>query len=130
MKGLAVRFGILLYLILCLVLPSPAFAQTDVLADPCSNVDIAKDSPTCQSRTEKNPITGTDGLLYKVSLVIAIISGIAAIIVIIVGGMQYVTSGGDSQKITSAKHTIVGAVIGLIVIVLAQTIITFIIKRL
>ena len=130
MKGLAVRFGFLLYLLLCLVLPSPAFAQTDVLADPCSNVDIAKDSPTCQSRTEKNPITGTDGLLYKVSLVIAIISGIAAIIVIIVGGMQYVTSGGDSQKITSAKHTIVGAVIGLIVIVLAQTIITFIIKRL
>ena len=99
----------------------------DIFQDACPS---GSTSQTCQSKTTDNPLTGTNGLLYKVASLIAIIAGIAAVIVMIVGGIKYITSGGDAQKITSAKHTIVGALIGLIIIVLAQTIITFVIKRL
>ena len=57
------------------------------------------------------------------------VAGIAAVIVIIVSGIRYMTSGGDSQKVSSAKNTMIGAIAGLLIIVLAQTIITFIVKR-
>ncbi|MBL8122451.1 hypothetical protein JNM87_06935 [Candidatus Saccharibacteria bacterium] len=49
---------------------------------------------------------------------------------IMVSGFRYITSGGDSQKIASAKNTLIGAIIGLVVIALAQTIITFVLSRL
>ena len=99
----------------------------DILQDVCP---AGSTSETCQSKTTANPLTGTGGLLYKVATVVSIVAGIAAVIMIVLGGMRYITSGGDTQKITSAKHTIVGALIGLVIIVLAQTIITFVIKRL
>ncbi len=99
----------------------------DILEEVCPP---GSTSSTCQSTSTTNPLTGTGGLLYKAASVIAVIAGVAAVISIIVGGIRYITSGGDTQKVTSAKHTIVGALVGLVVIVLAQTIITFFIKRL
>ncbi len=99
----------------------------DILDEACP---AGSTSQTCQSKTTDNPLTGTNGLLYKIASLIAIIAGITAIIMMIVGGIRYITSGGDTQKTAAAKHTIVGALIGLVIIVLAQTIITFVIKRL
>jgi hypothetical protein len=48
---------------------------------------------------------------------------------IMVSGFRYITSGGDAQKISSAKNTLVGAIIGLVVIVLARVIITFVLSK-
>ena len=113
----------------------PAFA-VDPLDEICAS---NPDSETCKSHTvavdpatgEKiNPLTGTDGLLYKISTIIATVAGIVAIIVIVVSGFRYITSGGDAQKTASAKSTLIGAIIGLIIIVLAQSIITFVVRKL
>ena len=49
--------------------------------------------------------------------------GIAAVLFIIFGGIKYATSGGDEKKVASAKNTILYAVIGLIVALLANVII-------
>ena len=124
-----VRFGAVLCLFFTFAMPVPAFAQTDVLADPCSDPVVSKDSPTCQSRTKVNPLKGTDGTLYKISMIMAVVSGVAAVIMIIVSGFKYITSGGDTQKTAAAKQTLIGAVVGLVIIVLAQTIITFVVNR-
>ena len=48
---------------------------------------------------------------------------------IIYGGMRYITSGGDSGKITSAKNTIIYALIGLVVVALAQFIVKFVLNK-
>jgi hypothetical protein len=48
---------------------------------------------------------------------------------IIVGGVKYVTSGGSSEKTTSAKDTILFAVVGLIVVALAQVIVRFVLHK-
>ncbi len=48
---------------------------------------------------------------------------------IIVGGLKYITSGGDSGNITSAKNTILYAIVGLIVVALAQIIVRFVLQR-
>ena len=65
----------------------------------------------------------------KVEGVIAIIAGLAAVIMIIVGAFRFVTSSGDAQKAASARTTILSAVIGLVIIVLAQAILTFIVNK-
>ena len=52
--------------------------------------------------------------------------GILAVIMLIFGGIKYATSAGDSNKVTSAKNTIMYAVIGLIVAIFAWAIIRWV----
>ena len=53
--------------------------------------------------------------------------GILADIMLIWGGIRYVLSGGDSGAVSSAKKTILYAVVGLIVAILAYAIVNFVI---
>jgi hypothetical protein len=57
------------------------------------------------------------------------IVGIIAVVMIIVGGIKYITSGGDSNNISGAKNAIMYAVIGLVVVALAQIIVNFVLER-
>lgn len=60
--------------------------------------------------------------------ILSILVGVAAVIMIMVGGFKYVTSGGDSSKTSSAKNTILYAVIGIVIVVFAQSIVFFVLK--
>ena len=86
-------------------------------------------SAGCQAKNT-NPLTGSNGALTKVSDVLAFVAGMIAVIFIIIGGIKYITSAGDSANITSAKNTIIYASIGLVVVVLARAIISFVVNRL
>lgn len=55
--------------------------------------------------------------------------GVVAVIMIIWGGVKYVTSRGDAANVKSAKDTVTYAVIGLIVALFAYAIVNFIIDR-
>lgn len=57
-----------------------------------------------------------------------IVVGVIAVIVIIVAGLNFITSGGDSNKVTAAKNTIVYAIIGLVVVAFAEVIVHFVIS--
>jgi hypothetical protein len=57
------------------------------------------------------------------------VGGVIAVIVIIVAGIMYATSGGDSGNVTKAKNMILYSVIGLIVILIAFVITQFVIGR-
>jgi hypothetical protein len=48
---------------------------------------------------------------------------------LIFGGLKYITSGGESSNISAAKNTILFAIIGLIVVALAQVIVQFALNR-
>lgn len=70
------------------------------------------------------------GSVIKTAIkILSIIVGIAAVIMIIVGGFLYVTSGGDSGKTATAKNTILFAIIGLVIAALAQIIVNFVLDR-
>lgn len=60
--------------------------------------------------------------------VIAIL-GFACVVVMIIGGVQYMTSAGDTQKVTKAKNTILYGLIGLVICVLAFAIVNFVITN-
>lgn len=85
-------------------------------------------STVCQAqKTNGNPVIGEDGLLLKVANVIAIVAGIAAVLVIMVAGLRMITSNGNAEEVTGARRAIVYTVVGLVVIVLARTIIALVI---
>lgn len=58
------------------------------------------------------------------------IVGVAAVIVIIYSGIQYIISAGDSTKVGKAKNTLKYAVIGLIVAIMSYAIVNFVITNL
>ena len=82
------------------------------------------------SKTIKNvPTVSADSVIGNVLNAVYYMIGIAAVIAIIVGGIMYATSGGDSNQITKAKNVILYAVIGVIVTLLAFGITGFVIAR-
>lgn len=56
--------------------------------------------------------------------------GVIAVVMLIWGGIKYAASSGDSNKVTSAKNTIMYAIIGLAVAVLAFAIVNFVVNNL
>lgn len=102
-----------------LVTPLPvAAAPVDVLSDCRSN------SQVCDGGG--NQIW--DALKGIINLLITI-AGIISVIMIIVGGIKYTTSGGDAKSITSGKDTLVYAVIGLVIAIMAFAIVNFVIGK-
>lgn len=104
----------------------------------CNNAQTADEAAACKSRAgidpvtgkPRNPLTGPNGTIIKASRIVAIVAGAAAVILLLVSGLRYVTSSGDSNKISSAKSTFINTLIGLIIIVLAHTLIVFVVSRL
>ena len=56
----------------------------------------------------------------------SIYRGIIAVIMLIIGGIKYVLSGGDSKKVTDAKNTVLYAIIGLVIAVFSYAIVNFV----
>lgn len=67
-----------------------------------------------------------DGIKTIVNVMLFILGAIA-VIMIIIGGIRYTTSNGDASSIKGAKDTILYAVIGLIVAILAYAIVNFVV---
>ena len=73
---------------------------------------------------------GETGAFRKITNTILYIVGIVAVIMLIIGGIRYVISGGDSKKVTDAKNTVLYAIIGLVIAVFAYAIVNFVITSL
>lgn len=70
-----------------------------------------------------------DNIVAQIVNVLSLIIGIIAVIAIILGGAKYITSGGDSGKVSSAKNTVIYAIVGLIIVALAQVIVRFVLSK-
>lgn len=101
--------------------PALAAAKDEI----CAGVGAASGTGGCTTSDG----TSINKLIDTIINVLSLLVGIVAVIMIIIGGFQYITSGGDSGKITTAKHTILYAVIGLVVVAFAQTIVKFVLAR-
>lgn len=80
--------------------------------------------PACQPQ-----LTGLNDIWLIVAAIVEIllrIAAIAAVAYIIYGGAMYITSQGEPDKAQAARKTLIGALTGLIISVLATVIISFI----
>lgn len=109
--------------------PASALAADDITSGLCAGVNLnVSDSTSC------NPNSGeaeskVNNLIKLVINIFSLVVGVVAVIMIIIGGLKYITSSGDSNNITSAKNTILYAIIGLVVVALAQFIVKFVLSK-
>lgn len=104
-------------------LPQKALAQ-------CSNTgNTIGEGIDCAGGTLPKNLTGGDGIITNVINVLLGIVGVVAIIMIIFGALRMVYSAGNEKTVTDARNTILYAVIGLIIAILAFAIVNFITGR-
>lgn len=120
-----------LALMLLPMLPATVHAQTATQNQINSGV-------TCGTQLQFNSNCGaqatntSNSITHLLTIVINIFSlivGVVAVIMIIIGGFKYITSGGESSNVSGAKNTIIYAIVGLVIVVLAQVIVHFVLNR-
>ena len=115
------------------VQPVAVYAQTDKnCVDPsnATNLSLSNGIDCAKSKDQPDSLFASNGIFRTIVNTILFIIGAVSVIMIIFGGFRYVTSGGDSGGVTSAKNTILYAVIGLVVALLAYAIIQFVLGSL
>jgi hypothetical protein len=123
--------GLLVGLMAASIFVSQASAE-ELLYQVCQNDPQAV---ACQENKSpqdpgNNTIYGSHGVITKAAQILTIVIGVAAVIAIIIGGLQYITATGDPSRINEAKNTILYALVGIVVAIIAQSIIVFVIRRL
>ena len=110
-------------LVLASLIGVTALSQAPVFADDvCSSSASAEVKKAAGCSGSGNLFDTIQGILN----VVIGVAGIVAVIFIVVGGFQYMTSSGDPSKTKKAKDTILYACIGLIVCALAFAIVNFV----
>ncbi|OGL37908.1 hypothetical protein A3E49_01365 [Candidatus Saccharibacteria bacterium RIFCSPHIGHO2_12_FULL_49_19] len=113
----------------------PAVAQTqapepNVQEGLCVGASLDLDTPpgaACAGGTDA--IATLNNLIARFINLLSIVVGIVSVIMIIFGGFRYITSAGRDTSVTSAKNTILYAIIGLVIVVLAQVIVRFVLQQ-
>jgi len=94
----------------------PAMAQPDLGLNYATNLGLASQNGDVRD-------TAVDIVKYLMTFL-----GIIAVVIILIGGFRWMTAGGNEDRIASAKKTIIAGAIGLIVILAAFAIVTFVIQ--
>jgi hypothetical protein len=138
-KEIALTFGMFSILAVPLLVPVAVSAATDnsIANQLCSGsnagsspIDISPTSNGADCSSGANDTGNSVSNILKLIInVFSLIVGFVAVIMIIIGGVKYITSGGDSGNISGAKNTIVYAIVGLIIVALAQVIVHFVLAQ-
>lgn len=112
---------------LALVVPDAALAQncTDVAAGGIgTGADCAKPTGAAEN------LFGDGSIFNTVTNILLFLIGAISVVMLIIGGIRYVVSGGDQGAVTSAKNTILYAIIGIVVAFLAFAAVRFVTDQL
>jgi hypothetical protein len=110
------------------------FAPIDASAvswNPFDSVDCKGATATSAICATKNPksVTGSNGAIVTIANFMALIAGIAAVIILLIASIKYITADGDVKEIESAKNTIIYTVIGILVILFAKILVTYVVSK-
>lgn len=107
---------------------APVFALvgTSSKEEACRGVELDDAaSANCGDKASSD----TQKILEQVINIMSAIGAVIAVIVIIVNGIKLVLSSGDSARVNTARSGIIMAIVGLLVIAVAQTLVKFIIGK-
>lgn len=110
------------------------FGVFGVLAapQPAGAINVFKDCNTNKSAIcqEAKGSTKVGSMVQDIINILLYVLGIISVIMIIIGGIRYTTSNGDSAKVTSAKNTVLYSVVGLVVAMLSFVIVNYVVDAL
>lgn len=73
--------------------------------------------------------TGVNSTIKLIINIMSLVVGVVSVIMIIIGGLKYITSQGESSNTAGAKNTILYAIVGLVIVALAQVIVAFVLNK-
>ena len=104
--------------------------QTASAADcNASNLTAAEAAKCTNPSDSTTPLFGADGIMTIITRTMMVIIGSLSVIMLIYGGIRYTISGGESANVTAAKNTIMYAIVGLVVALLAYALVDFVLTR-
>ena len=92
----------------------------------CSGTQLNATDGDCKGKGEENRI---NKLIAAAINILSVIVGIIAVIMIIINGLRFIVSNGDSNSVSNARRGILYAIIGLIFVALAQVIVQFVLNE-
>ena len=107
-------------------LVAPVFEPVNTYAQGAQG-GLAGGASSARGEDQQENLFGEGGLFQTITNVLLFVIGAISVIMLIIGGIRYVLSGGDSSAVTSAKNTILYAVIGIVVAILAYAMVNFVI---
>ncbi len=106
---------------------SAAFAVLFVAVPAVGAVGSIQDGANAARGTGQSAnLFGSTGVFQTITNVLLFVLGAISVIMIIIGGLRYVVSGGNSANVTAAKNTILYAIVGVIIAILSYAIINFV----
>jgi hypothetical protein len=102
---------------------APAAVYADAAGEICQGIGSVDGSGRCAGGTRLTTV------VRRIINILSIIIGIVAVIMIMVAGFKYITANGDSGNLSSAKTTLIYAIVGLVVVALAQFIVKFVLDK-
>ena len=88
---------------------------------------VSQGADSARGTQQPANLFGDTGVFSTISSVLLFIVGAIAVIMIIIGGLRYVISGGDATQVQAAKNTILYALVGIIIAILAYAAVNFVI---
>ncbi len=101
---------------------SEVYANADAANQACKGVEAL--GVTCDAAGSAQEVIS--GPVQVVVQLLTYIVGVASVVMIIYGALKFITSGGNSDATKSAKSTIIYALVGLVIVLLANVIISFV----
>jgi cytochrome bd-type quinol oxidase subunit 2 len=124
------------------VATAQAAACTATNGTACPDQGVCAGATTLQLGTGTNNGTGAtadcsaadqtskvNNIISTVLNVFSVLVGIIAVVMIIYAGFKYISSGGKEESVKTAKNTILYAIIGLVIVALAQLIVKFVLEK-
>ena len=127
------RFLLHIALIVGVAVPllSPSLVQAqDIEKNLACGANLTFDVPvegSCEPDGGVDAAERVDRIVSQVINILSLIVAVVAVVMIIIGGLKYITSGGESGNVTGAKNTILYAVVGLVVVAMAQVLVRFVV---
>ena len=124
--------GLFIVPIVALAMPV-ASANAYVAGDPCVTSDttsVINGANCAKSDDQSTSLFGEGGIFKTITNTALFIIGALSVIMLIYGGIRYTISMGDAKNVEAAKNTIMYAIIGIVVALLAAAIVNFVLGAL
>jgi hypothetical protein len=121
-----------LMIVPALVLTVGVLAPVSVSAATCNKDDLTlQGGASCAAGTgAEDDLFGSKGIFKTITNILLFIIGAISVIMLIIGGIRYVVSGGDQNAVQGAKNTILYAIVGIVVAFLAYAVVNFVLSSL
>lgn len=84
----------------------------------------------CDTAKDPKAKNAVESLVTNIINIFSWVAGVVSVIMVMLGGFWYITSNGDAAKVTKGRNAITYALIGLVIVALAQVIVQFVIGTL